>query len=276
MVEMIKNDMMQGTKRNIWKFVLAFVFSFFCCFLLNRIVVERVNSGMLREQSPGFQDSILYILGGMVKYVESDKIRFEIPINWTAVQLLVTSCIFLYPIKDLYERGNYMLILSGSKKRWWISKCIWSQIQVIILYGCIWCGAIFAALILREDFSGLSNDILNVVMNVSFYQSSGMIIYIMIMPIVHSLMAAIVQINISLVTGPVLSIAIVLTYQVLSAYSQRIYLLGNYSMILRSDTFVRGGLCLSTGILIELIVMFASVLGGLIYIQKKDVISKNH
>lgn len=272
----ILSDLRQGTKKNIFKFIIAGLFCIVSVINLKQMVGVKAAYGSVNSDHISFADGLIYIMGGMVRYVESSINPFSIPINWMTVQLIVTSCIFLYPVKDMFDRGKNVLLLYGSRTKWWISKCIWAIVQVFIVFACMWGGTAIAILCVSGDFKSVSFDIMREILDVTFINENvaTIVICIFLMPLLYCLTTTIVQINLSLYFGPIVSTIAVLIYQILSAYTQSALLLGNYSMILRTEKLVAGGLPLLQGVLMEIAVSIIAILAGTLYMKKKDILNK--
>lgn len=268
---LLHNDLKQGTKRNITVFAVAFLFAVVCSGFLYKMVQGKIMQGKLSEY-PGVYDFCVYLFGGMKKYTESAEREFKMPMIWLAVQFLVSCCVFLYPVKDLQQRGSMVLLLYGSKRNWWISKCIWTVVQVILLYAVLIAGVVFSTLLFGNKEGMYSNEITAQLYGVRFITTQHLGFLIVCIPLMHSIMAAVSQVNIGLIISPVYSVLIVTAYQVLSAYITSPFLLANYSMALRQDILVGDGVSFMAGILIEIVLSVLMPVIGLMCFRKKDIL----
>lgn len=242
---LLHNDLIYGTKSNLLKFVIAFVFTVTCCIFFHQIIAMKIETGKVKEM-PGFYDYIVYILGGMKEYVQTKDKEFDVPFIWATIQLLVGFAVFLYPTKDLEGRGMAILIKSQNRKNWWISKCIWTVIQVLCIYAIIWAGIIVSFIVMGNHSFTLNQDICIEILGISLKSTTGLLLFAIVLPLISSLMFALLQMSLSLIIGP----------------------------ILRCDRFVKSGVNPSIGIIVELCLSAVFVIVGSIYFKKYDVLEK--
>ena len=270
---LLHNDLKYGTKSNLLKFAIAFLFTVTCCLFFNQIIAMKIETGKIKEM-PGLYDYIVYILGGMKEYVQTKEKEFDVPFIWATIQLLVGFAVFLYPTKDLEGRGMAILIKAQNRKNWWISKCIWTVIQVLCIYAIIWAGIIVSFIVMGNYSFTLNQDICAEILGTSLKSTSGLLLFAIVLPLISSLMFALVQMSLSLIIGPIFSLTLVFAYQVISSYVISAFLLGNYSMILRCDHFVKNGVNANIGVIAELCISVIFVIVGSIYFQKYDALEK--
>jgi len=272
-LRLLHNDLKYGTKSNFIKFVIAFLFTVTCCMFFYKIVAIKAASEKVKEL-PGLYDYIVYVLGGMKEYVQTNEKTFDVPVIWATFQLLVGFAVLTYPVKDLEGRGMAILVNSENRRNWWFSKCIWTIIQVLSIYAIIWAG-IMASFVVIGDYSfALNQDICVEMVGTSLKSTSGLILFAIVLPVISSIMFALVQMSLSLIIGPIFSLTFVFAYQVISSYVMSAFLLGNYSMILRCNLFVKNGVSPNIGIIAELCISAIFVIVGSIYFKKYDVLEK--
>lgn len=267
------NDLKFGTKSNLLKFIIGFLFTLICCFLLNQITTVKMTSGKVKEM-PGIYDFIIYILGGIKEYIPTKDKEFEVPFIWATLQLLVGFAVLTYPVKDLEGRGMAILVKSENRRSWWLSKCIWTIMQVMCIYIFVWIGIIISFAILGNYTFTVHQDICIEIMGVSLKSTSGILLFAITLPLLSSIMFALIQICLSLFMGPILSLALVFSFQVISAYVMNSILLGSYSMLLRNERFVHNGLNTDIGIIAEICLSIIAIVVGTIYFNKYDILEK--
>lgn len=271
LMNLIISDIKIGMKNNIVKFIIAFLFALVCCGFLYQSVEGKILGKELSD-IPGFYDFFLYIFGGMKKYKESQVNIFNVPVIWMGVQLLVSSCIFSYPVRNIYDKGNNILMLYRSRTEWWMGKNAWTILQVVCIYASIVLGIVVSTLVYGSMTDTFSQEITYAIHGVVFQSSDYLGIWFVVLPFMYSIMAAVCQINLSLIVEPIYALIIVVVYQVLSAYVQSPLLLANYSMLLRQNIFVAGGVNAYVGIAAEIVVSCIAVIVGVCWIRKKDVL----
>ena len=272
-LRLLHNDLKYGTKSNWIKFAIAFLFTVTCCMFLYKSVAIKIVSQKVKEL-PGLFDYIVYVLGGMKEYIQAKDKTFDVPFIWATFQLLVGFAVLTYPIRDLEGRGMAILVNSENRRNWWISKCIWTVIQVLCIYAIIWAGIIVSFIVIGNYSFTLNQDICAEMIGISLKSTSGLILFAIVLPVISSIMFALAQMSLSLIIGPMFSLTLVFAYQVISSYVMSAFLLGNYSMILRCDRFVKSGVNANIGIIAELCISAIFVIVGSIYFQKYDVLEK--
>lgn len=79
---------------------------------------------------------------------------------------------------------------------------------------------------------------------------------------------------ISLFIKPVGSFLVMAVFLFLSAYFMKPFFFGNYAMMIRNALLCEGGVDAAEGILILSLVSLASIAGGCVVYDRKDILSK--
>lgn len=273
MGKLIKYDLIHGGKKNIIKYAITVIFVIFVCNQLSVIVQNKINNGLLQPMETSMGDFLLYYFSGIKEYIAGPESDYKIPYIWMARQLLICSFVFSYPIKDVYESGNNILIQYGSRIKWWLSKCIWSLIQVVLYYIIVLC-----TICIYSMFNGN----VNLSIHVDLFCVVDEIVIIMdymnpllIIPdILYSFFMSMLLITLTLLITNIASIIIVTLLNIVTAFIMNEYLLANVSMMYRSCMITDRGIniCISCGMCI----FFSIVLGlvALLYFRKYDIIQK--
>ena len=135
-VHIIFYDMYRGIKHNKYRYMICvfLIFSLMATFYLDVSVLRRGTRGDL--PIAGVFDYIFYLLEGITEVTEKayKEGKFVFPYIWIAVQFMCAFLVMSYPKNDLEGVGLNVLILSKSKKIWWISKCLWIFVSVFSIY----------------------------------------------------------------------------------------------------------------------------------------------
>lgn len=177
---------------------------------------------------------------------------------------------FLYPVKDLLGNGMNVLVQYGSRKKWWLCKCIWSISQVVIYYL-----VVVASVFLYTIFTGSISDI-NMSINSSVQNLVTGAAFIttklncrMILPIIiYSSFIVMVQVTVAMVISPIAGVLVVIVYDILSAYFMEQLLFANISMLLRNSSVVRNGITNIFPMLMCIVVVILLMLFSTIYFNK--------
>ena len=120
----------------------------------------------------------------------------------------------------------------------------------------------------------LHMDLLSMVLelNNTYIVEDGMIIYIFTVPILVSIGITLFQAAISQYLSPVIGLAVVLSIDVMSVFSNSVLLWGNWSMILRSNLCLQDGLDVWKSIAAGIVTGITGVVSGGIRFCKKDIL----
>lgn len=274
MVKIFLNDMRNGTKGNVVKFIVAVLFALAVCMYLNRRVE---TAGMIKSvKLPGSSgsDYVLYLLGGMPGLKEGQEKAFEVPFIWMAVQMLVCGSVYRYPVRDLHGRGMMLLLQNGSRTKWWLGKCIWAVMQVVFIYACLGAGVLLAASGNVDGGDVIHAEIFQVLENVNLLENLKIKASMVFCPVLYSIAVTLVQINLSLLTGAVLSMVFVVSYHVLSSYVLSEWVFGNISMLYRMENVAVGGQNPAAGIAGCTAAALISLIFGTCYFKHLDIMKK--
>lgn len=270
---MIFNDIRLGLKKNRMVTVVAFLLTLVFGILFFQKV--SMHQDLELSEAPGIMDYLLYIFGGMKKYVESKENSFEVPVLWMSLQFVVALSVYVYPIQDLYSRGTFTLYKYQTRSRWWRSKCIWAVVQVVVIYAAFYLGLAAAMLFCGVGKEAFHQCIADTILGIPIQYTSSIFWLCILFPLLNSLLNVLVQMNLSLMTGPMISMLVILAYQIASAYVMSPFLLGNYSMLFRLSGVVSDGLSGLPGAAAQLVVMVVSCVAGLIYFKRYDVLERS-
>lgn len=270
----IKFDLTNGLfKRGMWiRYIIWF--SFFV--LASLEFTGSLASLELSQYTYG--DYLLSIFGGMREYIPVPGEPFQIPYLWLINHIGILYFTLHYMHDDLEGFGQQMILRSGSRTAWWLSKCIWNTAVVVLLYFIAW-GTVF--LLASANHAALSFEIspfMAEIMVFGSYQIPGadwpVALEITFLPLLVTLAVSQVQMLLCLVVRPTISYVISIILFIASAYYLSPVLLGNYAMALRSDKIVSNGVSRALGIRICLILILVSIVLGVILFQKYNILSK--
>ena len=185
---------------------------------------------------------------------------------------------------DLTEESSagvnvQLLLRAGDKKQYWLSKilCITISTSLYFVLGVIvtlGCGFALGGVYYLE----IDKLILNL-MNLSYMvhpreATSPAFIPTLLMVWFAILTITLLQQLISLFIKPIGSFLVMAVFLFLSAYFMKPFFFGNYAMMIRNALLCEGGVDAAEGILILSLVSLASIVGGCIVYDRKDILSK--
>lgn len=228
--------------------------------------------------TPTLGDFLLYAFGGCDLYIFDLDRPFAIPFQWLLLILLA-----IYINFDLTEESSagvnvQLLLRAGDKKQYWLSKilCITISTSLYFMLGVIvtlGCGSALGGVSSLE----IDNLILNV-MNLSSMvprEATGpAFIPTLLMVWFAILTITLLQQLISLFIKPIGSFLVMAVFLFLSAYFMKPFFFGNYAMMIRNALLCEGGVDAAEGILILSLVSLASIAGGCVVYDRKDILSK--
>ena len=267
-------DMKRGMRQNRIKYLVILLFTIACCCIMYRICHVKIGRGVI-EGAPNFMDYLLYIMQGCSEFKASGNTVFNIPPTWIFVQMMASFLVFSYVVKDLDKQGMIMLIKSADRTKWWLSKCIWNIATIVVMYLVIWCGILIVAVSTNKMGFLITKDICREVLDMTFTQEGIQYsLIVMFMPLIMSLGISLMQMALSLVIGPIFSFTFVLAVDILSVYFLSPFLIGNYSIMMRSDYIISNGVNSLVGALISIVLGLAGVMLGNFYFKKYDILNK--
>lgn len=270
---MILHDFTFGLSQNISKYLLfVFLFAFFSVryFLSFDHMLNPLPEGSV-------MDCIMHIFKGMAVYIPGSDEPLMIPITWLLIQVVLALLVFSYPTKDLYSYGTQVLLRSRQRNIWWISKCIWNISTIIIAYG-IGFLTITIVTAIYGELSLIPNVQVNQEMSALWIQSSeltALYIAVLLLPLLTTIAMSLLQMLLSFLLTPIYSFLIVVCILVASAYFCSPLLIGNYTMLCRNTVAYSNGVDTITGVVVDVIIIVASVIGGIVYIKRCDILKKN-
>lgn len=273
--KLIKYDIKSGTKSNIYKF----------CFLIGILVcigLTAMKNLGVAEKSTGksatILDYICYFTGGP-KYIPKDMYQlYVIPVLWLVIYVMISYIVGYYAMTDLDTYGSQILIRSGSRIKWWISKCIWNMVTVVSAFFLIYISAIVAGFLGGANKSmHLTKEIVMISCNIDNPNGSNTtyIIILLIMPIVVAFAISMMQMTIALITSPIIGFIVTQSIVFLSTIFANKVLFVNYSMLSHSNVTCPSNIKWIEGVIISVIIYVISMIMGLIYFSKCNILPKN-
>ena len=259
----IKHDVKNGILRR-YKIYLLFII------LLSVILAfwnKKISLNM--ADKAGLIDYLMYIFSGKEEVgTLTNQDIFDIPIAWLFVHIYVLFGIGTYPKTEYMERGYQFLIRAGNKWCWWLGKCVYIFISVILYYLCIvFTSFIFSALN-GSSHNEVNKEICERILRIDINNITDMKRYLclVIMPLLLFMVLGFVCMFISFLQNNIVAVIVLIGYLSISAYWCNDLLLGNYTMLLRVHK-----ISFAIGIIVSAIVLLLSGFGGYRYFRNMDV-----
>ena len=273
-------DIKRGFREERSKFLFTIFVCIAMCFLMhyqlhNYLTVNHIKG----DSSLSWFDYLFYNLKGDKVYNYQDGERFIMPANWICFQVIVALIVVYYPIRDLSGYGKNTLVRSKSRVLWFTSKIILTVILVALFYVAIYGTTLVFGLFDSGSVStNLNVDVTNIFyqVDISDIYMPTFIVYMLVVPLLTSITISIVQVVLSFVVNPFISLVLVIGYFTLGTYYDSPFLIGNFSQIFRSKFFnVEDGRTMEQALLYLGIITVVFLVFGYIYFSKKDILNKN-
>lgn len=223
-------------------------------------------------------DYWIYSMGGMNVFKFDPEVMFEIPVFWFWFVICASYINAYYVRKDLDDQGAAVILASGKRTSWWLSKSALCVIKVTLYFLMSMILVVLFALANGAQFSCeiTSEFLMNRFGFNTVYCSNGdFLVLTVFLPWLTVCAICIAQNALSLYLGSVVSFIAVSVLYILSAYYTTWFLPGNYTMWLRSSYFTKEGISPLTGAAVSAGIILAAMITGVMYINNSDILSKN-
>lgn len=279
-IKLLWFDIRNGMIYNPMLFVIPVMVALIACFdLTNQISALNEFKYFETGIKGDFADYMMYMYGGMDKYVPEPGNPFIFPVRWTVVFLVLPFITLNYPYKDMQGFGQQILVRTRGRTIWWLSKCVWNILSVLV-YHCLVFG--IAALFGIAVGGGISGEINKDLQYAIFQIARDSVLdndapwsfVIILLPVLVSLCINLLQMTLSLFIKPVFSFFVVAFLMISSAYFTSPYLIGNYAMPVRYDMVIKDGVSITVGLVVSLVLIIVAVGVGTIRFHQYDILNK--
>lgn len=268
---LIKFDVYHGIIKKFYYYIFFALFILICC--LGFII--KINSFEYDFFTLG--DIFFYLHSGIKEYIPSPDNPFEIPYLWILNHILILYFTLNYMSNDLIGFGQNMIFRAKSRSVWWMSKCIYTLVSVIIFYVlsfliiCLF--TLYKGGTLSFEISEYMWRLMNLGDTVLNEKPKSLITETIVMPFFTSLALSILQMFLCLLMKPILSYIVSIVMLISSAYYFSPFLLGNYSMAVRSNRLIENGFNVNVGVAYAFIIIVISIILGLLIFKKYNILN---
>lgn len=249
--------------------------------LLYCIQTEGYLYNLVSDVRNSIGDYYLLFLRGTDPYSVTKEMNY--PIFWMAYLIIgffITTGVLQ---KDLQGYGVQLLLRFNKKREWWLCKCI-TTIIMSILYCVLTDLLVFFFCLAKKCKLSLlmTNSVIETVANntYAFPQDHLLIdpvitvMLLIVLPMVIFSTLNILQLFLSIVTGPLISFIIINGYMVMALFYVSPFILPSYLMIDHTSVFIKGGLDYRVGIMSGLLLMVGFVIMGARIFSKRDIFER--
>ncbi|MCD8300799.1 MAG: hypothetical protein LUC41_06475 [Clostridiales bacterium] len=259
-------DIKHGILRN-WLFLLAPI----CALFLFR---ECRYALFLTGTKGTWAVYIMYLLRGPAMG------DFYFSFLWLLVLLIPLFITIQYPFKDMERYGMHLLLRSGRRRNWWLSKCGWNflctLVYLLLLYGtmAICCAVHGIPVTLgtpRAAVTGLFGDLISV--SDPVLGTGKTIFVVLILPLLALADLSMVEMFLSLILRPIYGFLLTVLLIAMTAYFSTPFLFLNFADLTRSGALLKNGLDIYVGLAVCLIVLVGLAAAGAAIFRRRDILS---
>ncbi|MBQ7344634.1 MAG: DUF2705 family protein [Oscillospiraceae bacterium] len=262
-LKLLRYDLRNGVLR--WRYLCVPVVFWPVCFSSWVMIYNSGNVG-------SWMDYLMGCFKGVAPVYSVDELAF--PIGWF---LVMAGCLFLnldYPMNDLTEAGQQVIIRCVDKKGWFLSKCVWCLVSTgaYVALGAL--TALVYALI-----SGGSADLVNtpqVTLEALWMgtarplEMGQAVMAALVLPYLTLAALGMAQMALSLVIKPTISFLICVSALVMAMFIDSPYMIGNGAMVIRSALLDEGGQDPVQAAVACLVIIGLSMILGILRFQRMD------
>lgn len=277
-IKLLWFDIRQGLLRKPLFFVIPILVSFIaCCDLANRVSALNDCGYFAADVQAGFADFIMYIYGGMDSYTLDSGSPFRFPIRWLVVFLSIAFLTLNYPYRDMHTYGQQILIRTKGRTEWWLSKCSWNFLSVLVYHGLIFLTALLFCAFTKSKITGTINkELLYLVFQTApSHRTPATATWtfpMLLSPVFVSAGICLLQMTATLFIQPTFGFLVTTFLMITSVYFTSPCLIGNYAMPMRYDAVITGGVSARAGIFLSFLLAFAAVVIGNIRFHRYDIL----
>lgn len=195
---------------------------------------------------------------------------FSIPTSWAVFVLWILFACLYYPFVELQGIGKQLMVLSGSRWIWWLSKCVWAVANTMVhfllaLLSSMACGLLLGAKPGMQANSYVALELqmrMDRLTSTTTWDMGAVFLFFCFSLVAFALM----QLALSVVIRPVFSYLAISAYLFAGIYLQSPCFLGNYLMPARYDLLTGTGVSTGQGLLIFVwLIALSILLGGLCF-----------
>ncbi len=284
-LKLYRYDLRQGllARWGCWPVICAVSAFFFFCFCLevfHFFYFEVDGFGGINAVGLSFGDVVLTQAGGELPPDPNLSVEdFVFPVKWLFLHALILYFTLGYTSEDLTRCGMQVMTRTGSKLRWWLSKCLWNCTAVVSYY------ALFMAVLLAlTALTGKSVSMdLNLKLLPAFFgeklprwalSGAAMFTALCVLPCAAGLALNLAQMTLTLYVKPMIAYLIVCAYLMASVLLVHPALIGNYALTVRSRALGFYPMTNTGGLLICGGVCLCAIVVGCFRMRSMDLIGQ--
>jgi len=277
--KLLRFDLKNGLLRRWQGYLILFATIIFAYIDFSIRIMEIRAGGIYGQGEVSIGTFLFYLFGGMEKYVPSPANPFIFPALWILVFIQILFITLYYPFDNLNGIGKNLLIASGRRKSWWLSKCIWNISSVCACFIIIWLTALVCTLVTGGELSfavgPLAEGLFPKALWIKRPMDTQLFFYLIPAPLLVAAALSLVQMVVSLVIRPIFSFLCSAVLLGISIYYVSPAFIGNYAMAVRADSIAFDSVDGKTGLGLCLLIIGVSILFGYLLFGRYDILGKD-
>ena len=268
----IRYDLKEGILRQYGKYIVVFLFFLFMA-LRDCLGYRSLTEAMeLSEKELSLGDCFLCSFGGMEFYRGQQD--FKINFVWIICYLYLAFLIAYYPFRDRNGFGKQVILRSGKITGWWLSKCLWTALSVILFHLVSYLSLIVSALFCGKLNMSLNYEFLTEIRDypISPEITSGDVTkFLILLPIVSASLY-LIELLVSLITKPIYGIMAAALLLGITVFTTVTIIPWQATMFIRTDIADYEGANLITAVSLSTGLSVLTAIGGSVYLRRKDIL----
>ncbi len=282
-IKFLDHDLKYGIGSNKKRLLITFLmFAFLALYHFFTLRIFQITNPEYFNSPVTTADYFMSIVGGYGKpnFFGDGTSDYAVPSVWLVFILWIMFTNLYYPFKDLDGVGKHLVILSGSRGVWWLSKCVWTVINTIINYLIVFASCAFVGLLFGAKLSMNSNTYLYRTLNIEEVSLTSSTVWnltsVFLMIGFSLIVLSLLQLLVSLLAKPMISFFLVTAYIFAATFKQSPFLFANYVLGARNNAVVTTGLNNYLGLLIGAWIILLSVAIGYFVFNCRDILGSEN
>lgn len=213
MKRLILYDLKVGIWGNWPKYLLMFVLSLTGSWGFEKEYLACLEYEVVSGQA-SIWDYLSHIFWGIVPLSRDRDLTGNLPMLWILIMLIITLTVGYYLHQQSYEFGRNIMAKSGNRTIWWLAKCIWCSVSVLLCISSLLLGILCCGFFHEISWGGVNWDLIWMAKGTKGEMiSDGMsILLVAVIPIVIISAIALWQQVLSLIFQPIVSLLLIIAY----------------------------------------------------------------
>lgn len=270
--KLFAHDLRCGLRR--WRYAAAIPLFVLPCLLGRTEMAVAENTGAT------YLDYLLFCLRGVksVSFVLEGNENIRLPILWLMV---MGGCLFLnldYLLGDLTLSGQQVIVRSGNRRSWYLSKCLWNLCATALYLTIGYVTVLLFTLLVGdkatwESTAELAPFVFREVVFAPLGLTAGQgALLTLLLPLITLAALSMLEMTLCLLVRPVISFLICMLLLVVAVFWDSPLALGIGAMTYRSEWIMPGGIHAGPAALVALVVIAACIIVGCRCFQYTDLI----